>query len=119
MTGTIRLIIAAVLIIAGLAAICISVFGIFRHRYVLNRMQIAASVDTLGMLSCGIGCRWLTGLSMSTPKLILIVVFIWLTSPVSSHLISNLEASTNERLEDECEIMPLRELKEDDTDASV
>ena len=34
----------------------------------------------------------------------LIIVFLWLASPVSSHLISRLEVVTNEHLAEHCEL---------------
>ena len=37
-------------------------------------------------------------------KLLLVIVFLWLASPVASHLISRLEVTTNETLEEECEV---------------
>ena len=37
-------------------------------------------------------------------KMALVLVFLWLASPVSSHLISRLEVTTNEHLAQECEL---------------
>ena len=37
-------------------------------------------------------------------KLGLVVAFLWFASPVSSHLISRLEVTTNEKVNEECEV---------------
>ena len=37
-------------------------------------------------------------------KLMLIVIFLWFASPVSSHVLARLETATNEKLDEHCEI---------------
>ena len=44
----IRMIIASVLILAGLLVLISGVIGIFRIRYALNRLHSAAMLDSLG-----------------------------------------------------------------------
>ena len=39
-------------------------------------------------------------------KLLLIVVFLWLASPVSSHVLARLEVATNDNLEAHCTVYP-------------
>jgi len=47
---------------------------------------------------------FLLGISFTTLKLALVAAFLWLASPVSSHLISRMEVTTNEELEKYCKI---------------
>lgn len=101
----IRFGIAAVLILSGLVTIGIAIFGVFRFNFVINRMHIAAACDTLGILMMLLGLIILSGFTAMSLKLILIVCFMWLANPVSSHLISKLEIETNEKIEEECEVM--------------
>lgn len=101
----IRFGIAAVLILSGLVTIGIAIFGVFRFNFVINRMHIAAACDTLGILMMLLGLIILSGFTSMSLKLILIVCFMWLANPVSSHLISKLEIETNEKIEEECEVM--------------
>ena len=101
----IRFGIAAVLILSGLVTIGIAIFGVFRFNFVINRMHIAAACDTLGILMMLLGLIILSGFTSMSLKLILIVFFMWLANPVSSHLISKLEIETNEKIEEECEVM--------------
>ena len=60
-------------------------------------MHAAALNDTMGISLC------LVGLAISAPdvftalKILLVVVFLWLASPVASHLLCRLEVETNEQ----------------------
>lgn len=92
-----RFILTAGLLIGGLVILVTAVVGVYKFDYVLNRMHAAAMGDTLGLLFC------LLGLVVSAPdiwtmlKLLMIIAFLWLASPVSSHLIARLEVTINPR----------------------
>lgn len=105
-----RFIPAAALITAGVVMTAVSVFGVFRIRYVLNRLHAAAIGDSLGMPLIAAGLAALYGWSPATVKLVCVVALFWLASPVCSHLLSSLEASTNEDLDRQCDIIPLSDL---------
>ncbi len=92
---TIRYLIAAVLLFIGVGIACIATFGLFKFKYVLNRMHAAAMCDTLALMICLLGVAVIFGISFVTLKLVLIIIFLWLASPVSSHLIARLEVTTN------------------------
>lgn len=92
----IRFIIGAILIILGLLMFIVEVFGVFRFKYVLNRMHAAAMGDTLGIAACLLGVIIICGFNFTSFKLFLIVCFLWFSSPTSSHLISRVEVITNE-----------------------
>jgi len=93
----IRFALTAVCMIAGLIACCIGVYGIFRFEYAANRMHAAAIVDTMGIALC------MGGIAISAPdvfsalKCVLVIIFWWLSSPVSSHLLCRLEIVTDEQ----------------------
>ena len=97
---------AALLICAGVAVMAVGTLGVFRIRYVLNRLHAAAMGDTLGLLLVAAGLALLFGWSMTTVKLFVIVLLFWLASPVCSHLLAALEASTNDHLDEYCQIVP-------------
>lgn len=90
-----RFIIAAIFIVAGLLVFAIATFGVFRFRYVLNRMHIAAQSDTMGLLLSLIGVMILTGFTFTTLKILLIIAFFWAASPLSAHLIARSELSAH------------------------
>lgn len=83
----------------------IATIGVNRFHYVLNRMHAAALGDTLGIGFVLIGLMIHNGLTFVSLKLLLIIIFFWMASPVCSHLISNLEVQTNPDVEKECEII--------------
>lgn len=92
----IRFFLTAALVLAGLVFCCIGVYGIFKFQYAANRMHAAAIVDTMGISLC------MLGLAISAPdffsafKIVLVIVFWWLSSPVASHMLCRLEITTNE-----------------------
>ncbi len=92
------------LLIAGLGIFFVQLIGIFKFKYVLNRMHAAAMGDTLGLGISLTGLIILSGFQFVSLKMALIIVFLWLASPVSSHLIARLEVTTNEQLEEFCEL---------------
>ena len=95
MIDVIQFIIGGLLILAGLFIHIMSILGVYKFKYVLNRMHAAAMGDTLGILFVLGGLAVMSGLSALSLKLLLTIVMLWLTSPVSSHLIGRLEVSTN------------------------
>ena len=92
------------LLILGLGIFVLQIFGVYKFKYVLNRMHAAAMGDTLGIGVSLTGLILLSGWNFTSLKMTLVIVFLWLASPVSSHLISRLEVVTNENLEAECEL---------------
>ena len=98
----IQFIVGAALILAGLVIFALSVIGVYRFKYVLNRMHAAAVGDTLGLFCILIGLILFHGWSLSAAKTLLILVFLWLTSPVASHLIAEMEIWTISDIHSEC-----------------
>lgn len=99
----VRFIIGTAVLLCGLSIFVVEIFGIFHMRYVLNRMHAAAMGDTLGISISLVGLMVFSGFNFATLKMALIVVFLWLASPVSSHLIARLEVSTNKKIGEFCE----------------
>ena len=98
-----RLIAGGALLLSGLIIFLIELYGVFHLKYVLNRMHAAAMGDTLGISFSLVGVMIFSGLNFTTLKMMLIVIFLWLASPVSSHLLARLEVVTNEKLENHCQ----------------
>ena len=92
---------AALFLALGLFLFFSEVVGFYRFRYVMNRMHAAAIGDTLGIASIVIATAILTGGLVETCKLILIIVFMFLTGPVLTHLIAGEEVATHRPTEDE------------------
>lgn len=100
----IKICIGCTFLFCGIAIFFTELFGVFHFKYVLNRMHAAAMGDTLGITSCLIGLMIFSGFNYTTLKILLIIIFLWCASPVSSHVLARLEAATNENLSEHCEI---------------
>ena len=92
------------LLLIGLLVFALELFGVYKFHYVLNRMHAAAIGDTLGIGISLLGLMILSGINFTSLKLGLVIVFLWMASPVSSHLISRLEVVTNEQLQEDCQL---------------
>lgn len=103
----IRFIVGGGLLLCGLAIFIIEIIGVFRFHYVLNRMHAAAMGDTLGIGFALLGLIVISGLNFTSLKLFLVIVFLWFSSPVSSHLIARLEVTTDEEKEKHYDIKDL------------
>ena len=114
MLDWLRFVLTALLLLGGLSILVTAVIGVYKFDYVLNRMHAAAMGDTLGLLF------GLIGLMISAPdiwtalKLLLIVVFLWVASPVSSHLIARLEVTINPRWQQ----LTGKEIEEEEADGA-
>ena len=103
MVDWLRFIVAAALILGGLTVSSVATFGLFKFKFVLNRMHAAAMNDTLAILFVLLGLIVINGLDFISLKLLLVILFLWFASPVASHLIARLEMAVDKRLKDECE----------------
>ena len=114
----IRFIFGALFMLCGLLIFLIEMIGVFRFKYVLNRMHAAAMGDTLGIACSLIGLMMISGLNFTSLKLFCVIVFLWFSSPTSSHLIARLEVATDEERKEHYTIIPLGEL-EKNSDSQV
>ena len=89
-----RFVLGSAFLLIGMVVFAIEVFGIFRLNCALNRLHSAALGDTFGFSSCMIGLMIMEGFTFSTLKMALVILFFWMASPVSSHLLANLEITT-------------------------
>ena len=89
-----RFVLGSAFLLIGMVVFAIEVFGIFRLNCALNRLHSAALGDTLGISSCMIGLMIMEGFTFTTLKMALVILFFWMASPVSSHLLANLEITT-------------------------
>ena len=100
----VRFIAGTLVLLTGISIFLLEVFGVYRFHFVLNRMHAAAMGDTLGIGVSLLGLIIFSGFNFTSLKMLLVVVFLWFASPVSSHLIARLEVVTDEELERQCEV---------------
>ena len=104
----VRFIVSALLIVIGLFITITGVFGFYKFKFILNRMHAAAIIDTLGLFFIVMGLIVAKGFvaedgsfDITSIKLACVVFFLWLTSPVSSHVISKLIYMTDSNTDKE------------------
>ena len=95
----IRTILGGTLIALGLLVTAVAALGLFRLDHVLKRMHATALADTMGSLLTALGVILLCGPGAQALKLLAVVVFLWLTNPIMSHLIANTELLTDRDLD--------------------
>jgi len=99
MLDTVRFIISLLLTVGGLFVLLSGVVGIFKFKYSLSRIHAGALLDTVGIVLMVLGVVVGNGFNVTSLKMLLIVGILWLTSPVSGHLIGRLEITINDELE--------------------
>lgn len=102
MANSIVTAVGLVFLIFGVFVFFTAVLGLFRFDYVLNRMHAAAVGDALGIFCILVGVILFHAPTLSSLKALLILMFMWITSPVASHLIAQAETATNPNLKSEC-----------------
>jgi multicomponent Na+:H+ antiporter subunit G len=99
----IRFAIAAILMIMALCSFIAAVTGAYRFGFVMNRMHAAGIGDTMAFFFVVAGIAVSSGTFMDVLKLFMLVFFLWVTSPVNSHFLAQLEYYTNHSLDEEME----------------
>ena len=96
MFETVRYGIAALLMLCGVVSAGVSILGVFRFHFVMNRMHCAAILDTLSMAGIFGGLMVAKASLAYTPKLLAALVVLWVGSPIASHLVGRMEIATDE-----------------------
>lgn len=110
----IQFILGALFLLAGLVFYVIQFIGVFRFKYVLNRMHAAAIGDTLGADLMLVGTIILFGFSMASLKILFVIAFLWMTAPVASHMLAKLEVDSKYEMTECCPVKDVDELKEEE-----
>lgn len=111
MLDTIRFIISLILTLGGLFALISGVVGVYKFKYSLSRIHAGALFDTVGIALMLLGVIVGEGFTLTSLKMIIIIGILWLTSPVSGHLIGRLEITINDELEKDMVIMDERAVR--------
>lgn len=92
----IRLILGLFFIGLGVLVFILEIIGVFKFKYVLNRMHFAGTGDTLGLASVILGSVILNGMNFGSVKFILVLILFWFSSPVASHLVGRMVLEIND-----------------------
>ncbi len=97
MPETLRLILFSALLLSGLVIQVTAVLGANRFRFAINRLHPAGMGDSLGLLLMALAAAVYAGLDAAVLKILFVVGFFWLTSPVCTHLIGRMVRETDEK----------------------
>ncbi|MFZ5968681.1 MAG: monovalent cation/H(+) antiporter subunit G [Bacillota bacterium] len=76
------------LLAGGLFFFSVGTIGLLRMPDLYGRAHSAAKCDTLGAVMSLTGVMLYSGWNFTTIKLMLIVIFIWITNPTATHFIA-------------------------------
>ncbi len=94
----IRFGISCICMISAMICFTAAVLGANRFGFIMNRLHAAGIGDTLGLFLTALSLILGTGFGLPQVKMCLIIVFMWFTSPVSSHFLIQIEYFTNPEL---------------------
>ncbi|QGU96625.1 cation:proton antiporter [Clostridium bovifaecis] len=83
-----RIVLSGIFISGGLFFFMVGTVGLLRFPDMFTRAHSAAKCDTLGAMLSLIALVIYNGLNIVSLKLMLIILFIWLTNPTATHLIA-------------------------------
>ena len=95
----INFVIGSFLIVCGLVVGLLAMLGMYRFHFIMNRMHAAALVDACSLSLIIIGLIIISLDLDYVFKLVLIIVFQGLTSPIASHMVSRLEVESDKDAE--------------------
>lgn len=88
----------AVFLCLGLIGFICAALGVYRFGFVMNRIHASGIGDSLGILCIVCAMILYFGFAFETIKIVFILIFLWLSSPVSAHFLSQIEYYTNSHL---------------------
>ncbi len=81
-------ILSIIMLLIGSFFFLVGTIGLIRMPDVYSKMHATTKCDTLGAGFIIAGLMLLTGFDTVTIKLLLIIVFVWLTNPTAAHIIA-------------------------------
>lgn len=84
----IREIITIALLLLGLFCFVASTIGAFRMKDFYSKLHAAGICGSSGLVFCGLGLIVYEGLNLTSVKLFLVFLFVFLTSPIGTHIIT-------------------------------
>ncbi|MDO8834736.1 MAG: monovalent cation/H(+) antiporter subunit G [Vicinamibacterales bacterium] len=89
--------IALALMFTGVVFLAVAAIGFVRFPDVFSRLHVTGVIDTLGVPLILLGAAVYAGLTLTSAKLLLGIVFLFGTSPLVGHLLGQSAARTRTR----------------------
>lgn len=81
-------ILSSILVILGSLSIIVGLLGVYRMPDFFTRLHAASVIDTLGTILILFGLILYAGLNIVSIKLLLILIFILITTPTAAHALA-------------------------------
>ena len=81
-------ILSGILVILGSLSIIVGLLGVYRMPDFFTRLHAASVIDTLGTILILFGLILYAGLNIVSIKLLLILIFILITTPTAAHALA-------------------------------
>ena len=107
----IREIIAAALILIGGGFMFVSALGVIRLPDFYTRLHVSSIGETFGLVLAGLGMVVYHGIDLTSAKILLIIVSLFLVNPIGTHLIGKAAIRAGET--------PWEYVKKEDTHANL
>jgi len=104
-------IIAAVLITIGGIFMFVSALGVIRLPDFYTRLHASSIGETFGLVLAGLGMVIYHGVNLTSAKILLIIVALFLVNPIGTHLIGKAAIRAGEE--------PWKYIKKEEEDASI
>ncbi len=85
----VRIIITGVFLAIGCFLVVVASIGVVRFPDLYSRMHPAGKADTLGQMMILVGLMIYEGFTLTSVKLLFIIVFIFIANPTATHAIAN------------------------------
>ncbi|WP_051569169.1 monovalent cation/H(+) antiporter subunit G [Alkaliphilus transvaalensis] len=92
-------IVVLLLVVGGAFFFLVGTTGLIRMPDVFSRMHATTKCDTLGAGLILLALIISRGMNVVSLKILLVIVFIWITNPTAAHIISKAELN-NQKLEE-------------------
>ncbi len=96
----VRFAMTAILLAVAVFSFGSAMLGVYQFGFILNRIHASGIGDTLGLFCICLAVMIGSGELGVILKMCLIVGFMWLTSPVSTHFIAQIEYYMDQKLDD-------------------
>lgn len=94
----VREIIAAILLLTGGSFMFVSAVGVIRLPDFYTRLHASSIGETLGLVLAGLGLIIYNGVNLTSAKILLIIVALFLVNPIGTHLIGKAAIRSGEEI---------------------
>jgi multicomponent Na+:H+ antiporter subunit G len=96
MMGVLPDLLSWILILGGCFFILVGALGLIRMPDVFTRLHAGGVMDTMGAGMILAALMFQTGFSLVTVKLVLVLVFVWFSSPISTYALARAALKSGE-----------------------